>query len=250
MSARIFLPLFLRRGLLACALLASSAAVMAQQTNLLVAGGAGYRRPIEEVAKGFEATGGVKIERIYGHMGQVLAQAHASGKVAVIFGEKDLFEKDATLHLARVLTLGSGRLVLAWPKGRSFAALGDLAADDVRRIGMPDMKLAVFGKAARESLEQSGLFSKLEPRLIVVPTVPQVSAWLQSGEVDAGFINLTEALAIRERIGGYVELPQSGYKPVQIAAGVLAGQESPALAAFVDYLQSPAAQEIFKRYGL
>lgn len=242
--------MFLRRALLACLLLASAALAMAQEATVLVAGGAGYRRPIEEVAKGFEATGAARVERVYGHMGQVLAQAHASDKVAVIFGEQELFAKDAGLNLARLISLGRGRLVLAWPKGRAFTTLADLAAEDVKRIGMPDMKMAVFGKAARESLEQGGLFARLEPRLIVVPTVPQVSAWLQSGEVDAGFINLTEALAIRERIGGYIEVPQSAYKPVNIAACVLAGRDSPALAAFVEYLQGPAAQEIFKRYGL
>ncbi|MDO6388085.1 MULTISPECIES: molybdate ABC transporter substrate-binding protein [unclassified Uliginosibacterium] len=220
------------------------------QESLLIAGGAGYKRPIDEIAQAFEAASRIKVERIYGHMGQVLAQARASDKVAVVFGEQDVLEKAGQPAFNRFIPIGRGRLVLAWPVGRDFKSLTDLQAAGVQRIGVADLKQAIFGKAARESLQKAGLLDVLEPRLVVVPTVPQVSAYLISGEVDAGFINLTEALGIRTRIGGYLELAQEQYAPIHITAGVLAGQESPALKAFLDYLQTPAARAVLQRYGL
>lgn len=55
---------------IATALLLSSALAVAQD-SFLIAAGAGYKRPIDEIAQAFEASSGVKVERFYGHMGQV-----------------------------------------------------------------------------------------------------------------------------------------------------------------------------------
>ncbi|KAF7600404.1 MAG: molybdate ABC transporter substrate-binding protein [Candidatus Dactylopiibacterium carminicum] len=241
---RLFLSLLVAGGCLA------SLGAHAEPATLLVAAGAGYKRPVEEIANGFEAGGKAHVERVYGHMGMVMTQARVSGKVAVVFGEQAVLEKDPNVRFEQLLPVGRGRLVLAWPKNRNYKGPQDLLAAGVERIGIPDMKQAIFGKAARESLTHAALFDRLEPRLITAPTVPQVAAWLQSGEIDAGFINLTEALGVLDKIGGYVELPQESYTPVNIAAGIVSGNSSPALPAFADYLRTPAVQEIFKRYGL
>ncbi|MGC4079409.1 MAG: hypothetical protein QM702_20685 [Rubrivivax sp.] len=38
--------------------------------------------------------------------------------------------------------------------------------------------------------------------------MPQVGSYVASGEVDAGFVNKTEALAIADRAGPALEMPQ------------------------------------------
>ena len=45
-------------------------------------------------------------------------------------------------------------------------------------------------------LHNTGLWTPLQKKLLIVGTVPQVSTYLLSGEVDVGFINLTEAMAL------------------------------------------------------
>jgi len=242
----------LRTGLrwVLAGMLSAFAALAVAQETVLVAGGAGYKRPIDEIANGFEAASKIKVERIYGHMGQVLQQTRASGKVAVVFGEQDVLEKAEQVSFAKYLPLGEGRLVVAWAKGKTLKLPADVAGDGFARIALADTKQAIFGKAAIEFLQHSGLFPVVEKRLLTVSTVPQVSAYLISGEVDAGFINLTEALAIRDKIGGYLEIPASSYTPIHITAAWVAGQDTAAVRAFVDYLQTPAVHEIIKRYGL
>lgn len=239
------------RGLLSLGFCVGFVASALAQEALLVAGGAGYRRPIDEIAQSFEAQSGLKVERVYGHMGQVIAQARASGKVAVVFGEQDVLEKAEGLSFSQYLPLGRGRLVLAWPKsGTPLKSLADLQAEPYKRVGVADLTQAIFGKAARESLSAVGVWAQVAPRLIVVATVPQVSAYLASGEVDAGFVNLTEALGLGERIGGYIEIPAERYTPVRIAAGVVSGANAPAQQAFLDYLKTPAVRAVLQRYGL
>lgn len=82
-------------------------------------------------------------------------------------------------------------------------------------------------------------------------TVPQVSAYLTSGEVDAGFVNLTEALALSGRIGGYRELDPGLYDPIRIVAGVIRGRENrPGVAELAAFLETPEARAALARHGL
>lgn len=231
------------------ALLLLPGLALAQQ-SLLIAGGAGYKRPLDEIAQGFEAASKIRVERFYGHMGQVLAQTHATGKVAVVFGERDVLEAAEQVHFSHILPLGKGRLVVAWAKGKAMTQAQELRSDAFARIAVADTRQAIFGKAALEYLKHSGLFPAVEKRLLTVNMVPQVSSYLVTGEVDAGFINLTEALAIREKIGGYLEIPQAEYTPVEIVAAQVNGQDTAEVQAFMAYLQTPAVQEVLKRYGM
>jgi len=69
-------------GLFAVGALPASAA-----ESLTIAAGAGYKRPVSELAAAFERHSGIRIEPFFGHMGQVLAQARQSDRVAVVFGD-------------------------------------------------------------------------------------------------------------------------------------------------------------------
>ncbi|NHN76977.1 molybdate ABC transporter substrate-binding protein [Azotobacter chroococcum] len=219
--------------------------------SLTLAAGAGYKRPVSELAAAFERRSGIRIEPFFGHMGQVLAQARQSDRVAVVFGDQAFLEGAGQPAFARYLPAGRGRLVLAWPTGRTLAKPEELVAPQFARIALPDERQAVYGKAASQFLARSGLAKKLEGRLLMVANVPQVSAYLVGGEVDAGFINLTDALGVRERIGGFVEIDPALHDEIRIVGGVVSGHENlPGVQALAEFLASPEAQAILIRHGL
>lgn len=233
-------------------LLCSSVVMPAFATEVfMLAAGAGYKRPVTELVAAFEQGAEVKIEPMFGNMAQVLNQVSQSGKVAVVFGDRSFLEGAKDVGFVRYAHAGSGRLVLAWPKGGNIGAAADLADPRLARIALPDTRHAIYGRAAAQFLERGGLKAAVEQRLLMVSTVPQVSAYLVSGEVDAGFINLTEALGLVERIGGFVEIEAGQFDPIEIVVGVLPGHESnTAVAAFEAFLGSPEAKAIMVRHGL
>lgn len=233
--------------LLAAALLCSPSFA----DSLLVAGGAGYKRPISELAGAFEKKTGIRLEQIYGHMGAVVAQAKQSDQIAVIFGDRAFLAKVEGIDFATYLPLGEGRLVIGWPKGGRLGSANELADARFARIALPDTKSAIYGIAATEFLQRSGLDAKVRERLQVASTVPQVSAYLISGEVDAGFINLTEALGIQDKIGGYLEVDRKLFSPIQIVAAVIRGHEAkPEVKALQSFMATPEARAILDKYGL
>lgn len=223
--------------------------VLADPLN--IAAGAGYKRPVTELTKAFEQASGLKVETLYGNMGQILTQAAQTDRIAVVFGDQVFLEQATQLSFSQYLPVGQGRLVLAWPTGRHLTDPNELRQEAFARIALPDVQHAVYGKAADEFLTHSGLKTTLTPRLLKVATVPQVAAYLVSGEVDAGFINLTEALGIQDRIGGYLEIDPAQYHTIHIAAGVIKGREQhPGVAELAAFLQTETAQTILRKYGL
>lgn len=242
----------IRRILLLCLLLVSVAlSPLHAAQSVLIASGAGYKRPVAELAEAFTKKTGIRVEQIYGHMAGILSQARQSGQVAVIFGDLSYLEKVDTVAFAGFLPVGEGRLVLAWPKGAAVKSPSDLADPRFARIALPDAKAAIYGIAATEFLQRAGLEPNVRSRIQMVATVPQVSAYLVSGEVDAGFINLTEALGVRERIGGYLEIDRALYSPIRIVGGIVKGFEhQESVEALATFLKSDEAREILGKHGL
>jgi molybdate transport system substrate-binding protein len=231
-------------------LLLAASVLFLNAEPLAVASAKGYKKPMMKLFRQFETRKGIKITPIFGNMRQVIAQTELSGKVALVVGDRD-FLRRSSLPVADYVPLGRGRLVLAYPKGRALKTINGIAGDTVRKIALPDPKKAIYGKAAMQALRNSGLAEKVADRLLTVGTVPQVSSYLIADEIDAGFINLTDALGIREKIGGYITVDTKLYTPIRIVCAVITGHENdPQAKAFVAFLNTPEARALLEASGL
>lgn len=222
----------------------------ARAGELVLAAGAGYKKMVNKLVDAYEARSGMKVDRIYGNMGRVTTQAMRGGAVDLVLGAKAYLGKSG-LDITGAHELGRGRLVVAWSKGHSYSAPADLLAANVKRIAVPDMKLAIYGRAAREFLKNAHLTDKVGPKLIEVATVPQVFSYLNANEVDMGFMNLTHAMNVKDRISGYTIVDDNLYNPISIV--VVSAPEPPHAAAireFTSFLETAEAKDIVKAHGL
>jgi molybdate transport system substrate-binding protein len=218
--------------------------------KLTVAAGAGYQKMVSELSQAFTAESGLAVELIFGNMGQVTSQAKNSGLVDCVIGDKRFLEQSA-LDFSSMSEIGRGRLLAAFAKGLKLESPADILRDDITRVAMPDPQKAIYGKAADEYLRNSNLYEKIKGKLLVVATVPQVSSYLISKEVDVGFVNLTDLAGIQDKIGGSLEIDQKFYSPILIVAGALkSAPNMNALKLFFEFLAQPKAKEIAAKHGL
>lgn len=218
--------------------------------EITLAAGSGFRRPVTELINEFSAQSGHRILQVYGHPGQIAAQARESQEIAVLCGDKAVLEKAPGMVFKNWVPLGRGKLVVAYRQGLALKDAKDLAGADFKRVGIPDQVNAIYGRAGRQFLDRAGLASAIDSRLVAVASVPQVTSYVAQGEVDAGFVNATDAIGAGDKIGGYVEVDQGLYDPVDVACGVREGASSPATEAFGVYLGTSGARAILDRYGL
>ncbi|MCW8799272.1 MAG: molybdate ABC transporter substrate-binding protein, partial [Prosthecochloris sp.] len=127
----------------------------------------------------------------------------------------------------------------------------DINKKEITRVGLPDSAKAIYGDAAMQYLTKSGLIASTRGKLLKLSTVPQVSSYLITKEIDAGFINLTDAIGVADDIGGYIVAEPSNYTVVALQAGVIKGFENdPDVQSFIEYLKTKEARNILTKYGL
>lgn len=212
-----------------------------------IASAAGYKKPVMEVIAAFEKRG-EKVEALFGNMRQVITQAK-NGRIEVVIGDKIFLEKSG-LPIRGYQPIGKGKVVLAYSKKSHLNGVEDLTKGEIKKVAIPQPKKAIYGSAGEAFLRHENLYEKIENKLYIVAKVPQVVAYLVTGEVDAGIINLTAALANKERLGGYILADEQSYAPIEITAARLDRCKNGSCGAFLKFLGTPAAQEIFRKYGL
>mgnify|MGYP000152537472 CR=1 FL=1 len=223
------------------------ASLPALAEDFTLAAGAGYKRPLAEAVAAFAAAGHGEVGQIYGNMGQVIGQARESGKIDIVCGDQKVLDKAEGLSITRFVPLGKGKLVVAWRKGLTLSAPESLADAAITRIGIPDEKSAIYGRAGRQYLDRAGLADSVADRLLTVATVPQVTAYLGSAEIDVGLMNLTDALGAGEKIGGWLLVDPGLYDPIIISCGMM---DEKVAAGFAAFLETPEARAIMERHGL
>jgi len=243
----------LKKTFLLLLILLGTTNLMAQE--IMIAAGAGYKKPVMEVTKSFEESSGIKVNAVFGNIQMVSSQAKQTGEISCIIGDKKFLAKVektlGTLRFSNYQTIGNGILVLACRKGIEISKPEDLLNDQVKSVFMPQDGKAIYGIAGTEALKSYDFTSKLGDKLTQVATVPQVVSYLLTGEADAGFINLTEAMANKDRLGGYLIIPDDKYTEIIIVAGVVEGFEGKAeTKQFLDFLQTEKVKTTFKKYGL
>jgi len=146
-----------------------------------------------------------------------------------------------------------GRLALWAVKTNLALTNGLLALRDpaVKRVAIANPEHAPYGRAAREALRHAGLWEALQPRLVLGENISQTAQFVQTGNADAGLVALSLVLSPRlANVGRWVEVPPNTYPPLEQGAVLTRrGRDNPSARAYLKFLQSGQAREIFDRYG-
>jgi molybdate transport system substrate-binding protein len=149
---------------------------------------------------------------------------------------------------------GRGRLALYVPNGSPLALDEDLRGlqagwQHVQRFAIAHPEHAPYGRAAREALQQLGLWEKVKPKLVLGDNIAQATQFIATGAAQAGITALSLALAPEvARLGRHVALPERLHAPLR--QRMVLTRHAPAGAVRLhDYLQSAPARAVFARYG-
>ena len=156
--------------------------------------------------------------------------------------------KKSDLNITKFERIGRGTLVLVTPKNIKINDVSEIEKFD--KIAMPDPKKAIYGIRTNEFL-QNAKMDAVKDKILAVAGVPQVVAYVINGEVQAGFINSTEAVAKKDEFGSIIYIDESLYSPAFIGIARLSACGDEALCEKVmKEFQSDRSKEIFSKFGL
>lgn len=142
-------------------------------------------------------------------------------------------------------------LVLIVPASSTLniTSLEDLTDPEVQKISTCDPNTAPVGKYTRSALTEAGLWNQTEKKMVLADDVKQALVYVERGEVDAGFVYLTDAKnAESGSIKIIASVPVS--TPVTYPIAVVSSSENKEEAQdFVDFVTGAEGQEILEKYG-
>jgi molybdate transport system substrate-binding protein len=116
------------------------------------------------------------------------------------------------------------------------------------KLAMGHVKSVPAGKYGKAALESLGVWDKVEASVAQSENVRAALKLVANGEAAAGIVYETDALAEpKVKVAGV--FPASSHPEIVYPAALTAASQNPDAAAFLAFLQSAPAREIFARHG-
>ena len=246
-----------------CLLIALTAALAPlmglAQTSATVAAASDLKFAIEEVESVFSQQTGHRLRLIFGSSGNFYSQL-LQGAPFDLFMSADegfvykLAQSGKTKDTGRLYAYG--RIGVIVPKGSAIGVDSQLAGVSkalregrLQRFAIANPEHAPYGHRAKQALQHAGIWDSIAPRLVFGENISQAAQFALSGSTQGGIIAYSLALAPQVgNLGEFALIDESLHEPLAQRM-VLMRDAAPAAQAFYDFLATPKAQSIMKRWG-
>lgn len=143
------------------------------------------------------------------------------------------------------------KIVLVVPSGSTagIADFKDLTGSQVKKIAIGEPKSVPAGQYASEVFTFLNISDKLKDKLVLAKDVRQVLTYVETGEVDAGIVFLTDAKT-SSKVKVVSEASESSHSKVIYPAAIIKSSKNvDAAKDFMVFLSSNQAKSVFEKYG-
>lgn len=221
--------------------------------ELTVAAASDLTPAFEEIGREFEASHKTKVIFVFGSTGLLTRQIENGAPFDVFAAANvsyiDQLEQKGLIVPGTKRIYARGRITM-WTTANSalkIEKIQDLTLPDVHRIAIANPDHAPYGQAAREALEQAGIWETVRPKLVYGDNIRQTLQFAETGNVEVAIVALS--LSVQSK-GRWVLVPQELHKPIDQGMGVIKTTKNEAAArAFSDFVNGEKGRDIMKKYG-
>ena len=226
-----------------------------------VAAAADLRFALSELAERFRQDTGQPVRLSFGSSGTFTHQIEQGAPFELFLSADEAFVfrlADAGLTLDRGTLYAIGRVVVFAPHGSPLAVDTELeglraalANGTIRRFAIANPQHAPYGRAARAVLEHAGLWPDIESRLVLGENASQAMQFAAAGSSQGGIVPLSLSKAPEiAALGRFALVPAEWHRSEPLRQRmVLLKNAGDTARAFYAYVRTPAARDVFVRYG-
>jgi molybdate transport system substrate-binding protein len=230
-----------------------------RKTVIQVAAAANLSFPMAALIENFQKTNpDIEVAVSYGSSGKFATQILEGAPF-------DLFLSADTGFPQKILENGmaygdpavyaSGRLALFSLIPRDFKkGIRILLGNDIRTISIANPGTAPYGKVSEDALKNARIYIQVKDKIAHAESIAQVTQQVMAA-ADIGFIAKSAIYSKdlekynREEVH-WIDVDPGLYQPIEQAMVILnAARNKDAVKKFYDFILSPAAKEIFRKYG-
>jgi molybdate transport system substrate-binding protein len=248
-----FLEKFYVSITLACFLILRPADAWAD--DILVSAAASLTDVLKEISSGFQSKSKHTVKFNFGPSSGLARQIEEGAPADLFFSadlpQMDTLDKNGRLEPGTRKNLFSNQLVIVVPADSNvtISSSKDLLKADVKRIALAEPTTVPVGVYTSKYLTDEGLWNRVKPKMVPVQDVRATLAAVESGNVEAGFVYKTDPAGSRKVKIAYEVPIGKGPKITYPVAIIKESKRKDAARDFINYVQSPAAKNAFKKYG-
>ena len=224
--------------------------------KITIAAAADLKFALDEIVALFgKAHPADRVETVYGSSGKFQTQIRQGAPFDLYFSADIAYPralKEEGFAASEVQPYAVGRIVLWCPsRDAGKMTLADLADPSIRKIAIANPKHAPYGKRAEEALMASGVWEKVEAKLVYGENVAQAAQFVQTGNAQVGIVALSLALSPElARQGGYALIPDKLHQPLKQGFIVTKrAADNPLAQTFASFMSGQEARAVMARYG-
>ncbi|GLP98627.1 molybdate ABC transporter substrate-binding protein [Methylophaga thalassica] len=228
-----------------------------QAQTVMVAVAANFTEPMQDIAAAFDEETGNKTVLSFASSGKFFAQIK-NGAPFDVFLSADT-AKPLALEEAELSVKGSrfsyalGGLVL-WSTNADFIDSQSpdvLTAGQFKHLSLANPKLAPYGLAAVETLNNLGVYDDVANKIVMGENIAQAYQFVATHNAQLGFVALSQVMKQGKLSSGSGWIvPKDLYSPIRQDAVLLKkAKDNDAAKALLDYLKSDKALAIIESYG-
>lgn len=233
-----------------------SAQPSANKVELTISAAASLQDAFKEIQDKFEKEHtGIKLSFNYGASGALQKQIEQGAAVDLFFSAAedkfDQLQEKGLLDPAKSKKLLGNELVLIVPKGSKIKPVSfqDLTKEEIKKLVIGTPESVPAGAYAKEALTDQHVWDQIQSKLVMAKDVRQVLTYVETGNVEAGLVYLTDAKS-SDKVEVAVTAPQNSHAPIIYPAGMIKETKHAKEAdLFLDYTQGEEAKKIFTKYG-
>jgi molybdate transport system substrate-binding protein len=227
----------------------------ARADDILVSAAASLTDVLKEISNGYQSKSKHTVKFNFGPSSGLARQIEEGAPADMFFSadlpQMDTLYKNGRLEPGTRKNLLSNQLVIIVPadSNLTISSSKDLVKAEVKRIALAEPTTVPVGVYTSKYLTDEGLWDKVKPKVVPVQDVRATTASVEAGNVEAGFVYKTDAAGSRKVKIAYEVPIGKGPKITYPVAIVKESKRKDAARNFMNYVQSPAAKDAFKKYG-
>jgi len=226
-----------------------------QHVSITVSAAISLKDALDEMGRAYEkAHPEAKVTFNYGSSGTLQHQIEQGAPIDVFVSASErqmdaLSEEGVIITSTRHDLIRNVLVLIVSADSQIVNDLGDLLRPDVKTIALGEPTTVPAGMYAQQTLRHLGLLAAVEKKAVYAKDVREVLTYVETGNVDAGFVYRTDAMS-SSKVRVVTAAPEDSHAPIVYPVAVVSSSKSAAPAcAFLDFLDSSLARDIFTKFG-
>lgn len=221
-----------------------------ENQTLTIAAAANLETVLTEIGKDFQAETKLKPIFSFGATGN-LAKQIENGAPFDLFLAADVKTIDLLIAKNHVISSSKkvyarGKLVLYYADGITINNLTDLTKSEFKQIAIASPELAPYGLAAKQALQNIGIWSNIEKKVIYTENVNMAMQYAKTGNVQVAFV----ARSLVADANKYLLIDENLYSPLDQALAVVTRSKNKELAEkFTLFLATQKSKTLLEKFG-